>query len=145
MQKLIFYGSLMDIDLFYQITGIRPIRVRYGYVFGDLYEVTDNTEPWGIYKYPLFMPSQGINVVICKEVTVHLRRTQKANFWERLKAFEGKLYETASVRFHPFKGRSIYCITFVGNRTEMFGKNNIVKLEPLSTIYAWNHKKCISA
>lgn len=40
LRKLIFYGSLMNLDLFTEITGRKPYRVRNGFVKGDLYEVT---------------------------------------------------------------------------------------------------------
>lgn len=138
VQKLIFYGSLMNIDLFYQITGLKPDVVRYGYVRGNLYEVTDYTEPHGITKYPLLIPEEGTNIVISLEITVDLKSVQLKNFWGRLSKFEGDLFHPKPVTFYPFRGRSARGIIYTGNIKDLQGKRNITKLVPISTVYLWN-------
>ena len=56
--SLIFYGTLMDLRLAYRITGLLPKKYQIGYIYGEIYEMVDYTEPNNIYKYPILTLDQ---------------------------------------------------------------------------------------
>jgi len=137
-QRLIFYGSLKDLDRFYEITGYKPSSVRYGFVRGDLYEVTDYTEPRGIHKYPILVPAEGTNVVISIEITLWLKPAQQKILWTKLDEFEGSLYRKQTITFYPFLGNASHGTAYIARSADLHGKMNIAKLIPVSTVYLWS-------
>ena len=144
MEQLIFYGSLMNLDLFYRITGRRPDSVRYGYVRGDLYRVTDDTEPHGIFNYPLLIPSAGPNIVICVEITLRLERSQNEILQNCLKDFEGDLFQLSQIEFCPFIGGPELGMAYVGKKGAIVGRANIARLECIiPSIYVWKFGGCV--
>jgi hypothetical protein len=131
----------MDLELLRNITGFSIRSARQGYIYGNLYEVTDYTEPRGIYKYPLLIAKHGLSVVICIEVVFKLGYKNLRLLERRLKSFEGELYHTKILEFHAFTGGVGKGISFVGKLDAVQGKSNIKKIDPISNTYLWNYKE----
>ncbi|MBU4315617.1 gamma-glutamylcyclotransferase [Patescibacteria group bacterium] len=135
--RFIFYGSLMDPDLFYQISGMRPKSREYGLVYGNLYEVTDHTEPMGIHKYPILICGGENNVVVCVQITLESTKSQLDDIRMRLDEFEGDLYKPRLVEFISFNGKRSMGYMYVSATDELPEKSNIKKLLPISGVYLW--------
>lgn len=128
----------MNLNRFYKITGFWPESVRSGFVRGDLYKVTDYTEPNGIYEYPMLITKDETNVVICLEITLQLNVAQQKVLWAKLNKYEGDLYQIQALTFYPFGGKAAQGYAYVAKCLAVAGKINIVKMEPVSTVYLWS-------
>lgn len=135
--KFIFYGSLMNLDLLYEIIGNKPKSIEIGYVHGDLYEVVDHTEPMGIHRYPILVQNQKGNVVICIQVTFCTTRTHLIDIFLRLNEFEGDLYKPCVIEFISFNGKRSMGYAYICAADKPPEKSSIKKILPISGVYLW--------
>lgn len=137
-RNFVFYGTLMNLELLVDITGYKPVAIDYGFIYGNLYKVTDYTEPHNITTYPLIALNNSNNIIIAKMATYGLKKNELACLWDRLIQFEGPLYIPSKIQFTSFSGHSATAFIFVAKKDLRIGSHTrIHKLKPIYGVYLW--------
>lgn len=138
---LIFYGTLMDLRLANRITGMIPVKCQVGYVWGEIYEITDPTEPNGIYRYPAITLGNQKMKIMALLVQYELRNTEK--FWDNLIEYEGDMYSYVETSFFNLDGSVANGHIAVIKNEEEFAINcSSIKIEAHEDFYVFL-KECI--
>ncbi|MFA7169734.1 MAG: hypothetical protein WC178_02665 [Candidatus Paceibacterota bacterium] len=138
---MIFYGTLMDLRLAHRITGIAPVKCQVGYVWGEIYEIIDPTEPNGIYKYPAITLGNQKMKIMALLVQYELKNTEK--FWANLMEYEGDMYNYAETDFFNLDGSiSSGHIAVIKNDEKLTTNCNSIEIEEHKGSYIFL-KECI--
>ncbi|MFW0837946.1 MAG: hypothetical protein ACKKL5_03010 [Candidatus Komeilibacteria bacterium] len=127
--SFIFYGSLKNVKLIKKILKTSPTKRTLGFIKGYLYEVTDETEPNNIFKYPIvILDDNGLQISAwLTQFTVS--NNSLAVLKSRLNEFEGPLYEPKETTFYEVDGKKSKGIVFVAKSSVIIGEcKNIKKI-----------------
>lgn len=131
----------MDLRLAHSITGILPVKCQAGYIWGEIYEITDPTEPNGIYRYPaITLDNQKIKIMALL-VQYELKNAEK--FWSNLMEYEGDMYSYLQTSFFNLDGSVANGhIAVIKNDKKLSTKCNSIKIEESEGFYIFL-KECI--
>lgn len=131
----------MDLRLAHRITGIVPVKCQAGYVWGKIYEITDPTEPNGIYRYPAITLSNQKMKIMALLVQYELKNTEE--FWANLTKYEGDIYRYVETNFFNSDGfvANGY-IAVIKNDEELSTNCNSIRIEEHEGFYIFL-KECI--
>ena len=141
--SLIFYGTLMDLRLGYKITGLLPKKYQVGYIYGEIYEIVDYTEPNNIYKYPILTMDQKKLKVAAILAEYELRNDEVTNFCKKLKIYEGPLYKFVKTSFYDVNNCVLYGYAAVAkNKLDLQNNSKAKRVTNLSSPYMFL-TKCV--
>ena len=141
--SLIFYGTLMDLRLGYKITGLLPKKYQVGYIYGEIYEIVDYTEPNNIYKYPILTMDQKKLKIVAILVEYELRNDEVTNFCKKLKIYEGPLYKFVKTSFYDVNNCVLYGYAAVAkNKLNLQNNSKAKRVTNLSSPYMFL-TKCV--
>ena len=136
---LIFYGSLMDGELVKEVCRFNPIKIEMGLIKGTLFEVTDHTEPNGIYKYPLAVLGDSGELIIAKLNVFPLNLHEFAEMRICLIDFEGPLFEPVQTTLRNFDNQEREGLVFVAKAGLRLDRDTRIKrLSSTLGVYFWN-------
>lgn len=141
--SLIFYGTLMDLKLARKITGLLPKECQVGYIYGEIYEIVDYTEPNNIYKYPILTLNKKKLKIVAMLVKYELKNNEVASFCKKLKAYEGPLYRFVKTSFYDVNDCVLCGYAAVAkNKLDLQSNSNAKKIVNLSSPYTFL-TKCV--
>lgn len=126
----------MDMRLAYKITDLLPKNCQSGYILGEIYEITDYTEPNNIYKYPVLIHGRKDLKISALFVEYELNINEPTGFYKKLKAYEGPLYKFARTKFYNMNNRILYGYAAVAkNKFDLQNNSNAKKITGSSKPY----------
>lgn len=134
----IFYGILMDMGLLHKVTELIPCTIRLGYIKAKMFVVTDQTEPHGLYRYPLAVVDEVTSTIVALHIDYELFPKQISELWSRLLIFEGPLYEAQEIPFYCVNGEIIKGQVFAAKKDfDPKRHPGISQLTTLKNMYFW--------
>jgi len=129
----------MDGELVKEVCRFNPTKIEMGLIKGTLFEVTDHTEPNGIYKYPLAVLGDSGELIIAKLNVFSLNLHEFAEMWKRLIDFEGHLFEPVQTTFRDFDNREREGLVFAVKAGLRLDRDiRIKKLSSTLGVYFWD-------
>jgi hypothetical protein len=137
LYNLIFYGTLKNLNLLQKTIEMSPVKIRYGFIKGTLFEVNDVFEPNGITKYPI-ATSDGNNFILSLMVSYNLKEKEFKSLLKKIIIFEGYLYKYKKLMFLDFHGIKEKGFAFIAKNKNII-KNDlrISPIKPFGKIYLW--------
>lgn len=137
LYNLIFYGTLKDLNLLQKTIEMNPVKIRYGFIKGTLFEVNDIFEPNGITKYPIAI-SNGNDFILSLMVSYNLKEKEFKSLLKKILIFEGCLYKYKKLTFLDFNGVKEEGVAFIAKDKNII-KNDlrISPVKPFGKIYLW--------
>lgn len=134
-KAFIFYGSLKDPNNQKAILDKSPIDLMPGFIRGDLYVVTDLTDPFGVCVYPIVDLSENGSLITAVLAVFKVEDDEEKKFLRRLEAYEGSLYQREEAPFFGIDGNLRRGFIFVAKK-EATKDPRVQKVAPRA-IYNW--------
>ena len=141
--SLIFYGTLMDLRMACRITGLLPNKYQTGYIYGEICEMVDYTEPNNIYKYPVLTLDRKKLKIVAILAEYELKNNKATGFCKKLRAYEGPLYKFVKTSFYDINNCVLYGYAAVAkNELDLQSNSNAKKIVNPSNPYMFL-TKCV--
>lgn len=97
--SFIFYGSLLEEEWRRKVTQMISHNILEGYIFGDM-SVISESRPEGVCRYPILNVENQTLKIAAENVTYEASDVDIEQLMQRLKDYEGPLYQLAVTSFY---------------------------------------------
>jgi hypothetical protein len=122
---------LTNVKLIKKILKTSPTNSVLGFVKGYLYEITDETEPNGIFRYPILIQDNTGGNIPAQLTQFEITKKELTVIYNRLNEFEGHLYKPKEMIFYGVNGKKFKGIAFVAKSVSAIIKNANIEKIPL--------------